>query len=381
MRDLKFKIASWMVIGVGVLGFIPGFLPFRTGKVILVEWAIFFAIALWFIKNIWVRLFLIWCILRVVIGLNQFSQITLHTIVFAMVLFQILSDKLNKDRINTILNVICGLALLQSAMVILQSFGVWFITFPLGVPTGTACHILFPKTLHSIYIFGNQIRAVPVGFLDNPNIASAFLAMCLPAFFRKERIRLVFFIILALGLIHSFGGILTCVIISAIFLGVKFGRKGLLFLIPVILIFTMYFTTSESVPNILDLSNRREVWNFHITKLIPKRPIIGWGLGQEPFLASIIRKEIKPDDQKWAHSHNEAISLTTELGLIGLFIVCGYFITTFRKLKKHNLIITCGLVACILASLSIFSMHSAIGLLLIIYMAMAERSKLDGLTG
>jgi len=355
-----------------MLGFIPGFLPFRIGKIILVEWAIFFAIALWFIKNIWIRLFLLWCILRTMIGLNQFSLITLHTVVFIIVLFQILSDKLNKDRINTVLNIICGLAILQSIMVILQRFGIWFITYPKGINPETALN-LFPRTLYPIYVFGYQFKAGLVGFLDNPNIASAFLAMCLPAFFRKKQMLFIPIIIIALFFVHCFGGIVTCILTSTIFLIMKFGRKGLLFLIPVFLIFAVYCATNENIPNILDLSNRKAVWTFHITKLITKRPIIGWGLGQEQFLAPIIRKEIKPADPRWLHSHNEPISLTTELGLIGLFFVCGYFITTFLKLKKNNLIITCGLIACLIASSSIFAMHSAIGLLLIFYMAMAEK--------
>ena len=379
MRDLKFKITSWIVLGVGSLGFIPGFLPFRTGKIILVEWVIFIAIALWFIKNIWIRLFLLWCILRTMMGLNQFSLITLHTIVFAIVLFQILSDKLNKDRINAILNIICGIAILQSLMIILQKFGIWFITYPIGADL-KAAHILFPNTLHSIYLFDYRVTFDIPGFLDNSDIASAFLAMCLPAFFRAKQLLFIPLILLALFFVHSFGGIIVCFIISMVFLIMKFGKKGIPFLIIIFLMFGAYYVKYEGVSNILS-STRCEIWDFHITKLIPKRPIVGWGLGQEKFLWPIIKNEgIKPVDLKWLHSHNEPISLTIELGLIGLFIVCGYFFTTFRKLKKDNLIITCGLIACIIASLAIFSMHSAIGLLLIFYMAMAERSKLDGFT-
>ena len=373
MRDLKFKITSWIVITVGTLVFIPGFLPFRTGKIIVVEWMIFSVIALWFIKNIWIRLFLFWCILRTMIGLNPSSLITLHTVIFGVVLFQLLSNKLDKDRINTVLNIICGIAIFQSIMVILQKYGIWFIAYPNDIDISSV-RILFPKTFHSIYIFGHQFNNGVVGFLDNPNIASAFIGMCLPAFFRKKQVFFIPLIIIALFFVHSFGGIVACIITSAIFLLVKFGKKGLLFLLPVLLIFSIYCLKNETLSNTLDLSNRKVAWNFYVTEIIPKRPIIGWGLGQERFLWPIIRKEIKPTEPKWLHSHNEPISLTIELGLIGLFLVCGYFFTIFRKLKKENLVIICGLIACIISFSSIFAMHSAIGLLLIFYMAMAERS-------
>ncbi len=365
-----------MVLGGGILGFIPGFLPFRTGKTILFEWSVFIFITLWFIENIWIKLFLLWCVLRTIIGLNQFSQITLHTIVFALVLYQILCNKFNKDRINTVLNIICCMAVIQSVMVILQGFRVWFITYPINADF-TSAKILFPKTQYSIYLLKNNHSDL-VGLLDNPNIASAFLAMCLPAFFRRGKLVFIPLVIIALFFIHSFGGIIACIITSIIFLIIKFRRRSLIFISIIFLILGLYCVKNETAKNVLDLSNRRAVWNFHITKLIPKRPIIGWGLGQERFLSLIIKKEAKQGEPRWLHSHNELISLTTEMGILGLLIVCGYFVSLFKKLKRSNLIITCGLAACISASLSIFSIHSAIGLILILYMAMAERSIADG---
>jgi hypothetical protein len=374
MRDLKFKITSWIVLAAGTLGFIPGFLPFRIGKILILEGAIFSGIAGWFIKNIWVQLFLIWCIIRVALGINKFSELTLHSLVFVLVIYQILANKLNKDRINTLLNIICVVAIIHSAVAILQYFGIWIIICPKGIDPKTAVFTIFPNTLYSIHIFGRQMSETVVGLLDNINTASALLGMCFPAFLRKKWYYTIPIVLIAFALIHSLGGILAALAAVLIFVIFKFGLKSLYAIIPTIGLFILYFIRFENLHNVfMSGSGRYGAWHFYITGLLAKRPIIGWGLGQSEFLWPIISKEVyQGGGPAWLHSHNEVITLAVELGIIGLILVAGYFITTFKNLRKKNIVVTCGLAACIISSLSIFSLHSAIGLLLIVYMAMAQ---------
>jgi len=360
-----------MILVGGVLAFLPGFLPFRTGKILIVEFALFTAIALLFIKNIWIRLFLLWCILRVILGINQYSQLSLHLLVFVLVFYQILTDKLNKDRVVHLLNIVCVIAILQTIMVILQRCGIWWTILPIGYKEAASISY-FKNSLLPLFIFRPPINIDSIGgFVGDTNTASALLGMCLPAFFRKKWHWFIPLILIGFFIIHAFGGIVAGTVALIVFLIFKFGKRSLYGIIPTGLLFIAYFIRFENLQNIfISGSNRFEVWRFYIQHLIPKRWIIGWGLGQGEFLWPIIEKETSFKNVMYWHSHNEIITMTAELGLIGLVIICGYFFTTFKKLKDP--VIICGLIACLTASLSIFTFHSAIGLILIVYMAIAH---------
>jgi hypothetical protein len=395
-----------MVIAAGILGLLPGILPFRINKIVVAELTMCAGIASWFIKDMWLKLFLLWCVVRVAMNVNQYSELTLHILVFVLVVYQILANTLTKDRVNVVLNIVCWVGLIHSAVTILQSFGVWFTVYPTGLDLKTVKLTIFQSSAYPIYILGHQCQDVLVGCADNTNSAAAFLAMCFPAFFRKRWCFFIPILILAFFLFHALGGIIAACAAALVFLILNFKKRYLLLVIPSAVVFIAYFSKFEHIQGLL-MRDRGPVWWFHITHLIAKRPVVGWGLGQSEFLWPIIKKEVWPNFPPWRHSHNEPITLTTELGIIGLILVSGYFIKTFISLLKtrkspfwdvreagydgivetaslksrksgivetnsQSVVITCGLTACIVASLSIFSLHSAIGLLLIVYMACAS---------
>jgi O-antigen ligase len=256
-------------------------------------------------------------------------------------------------------------------MVILQRCGIWWTILPIGYKEATSINY-FKNSLFPLFIFRPPININSIGgFVGDTNTASALLGMCLPAFFRKKWHWFIPLILIGFLIIHSFGGIVAGTVALIVFLIFKFGKRSLYGIIPVGLLFISYFIRFENLQNIfISGSNRFEVWRFYIQHLIPKRWIIGWGLGQGEFLWSIIEKETSFKNVMYWHSHNEIITMTAELGLIGLVIICGYFFTTLKNLKDP--VIICGLIACLTASLSIFTFHSAIGLILIVYMAIAH---------
>lgn len=379
MKDIKFKITSWLIVIAGVLGFVPGLLPFRTSKLIVVEYATIAAVALWFIKNIWIKLFLLFCIFRVATGINQYSTLTLHLLTFVLVFYQVLTNKLNYDaegstkneRLVHLLNIICVVALIQSLMVILQRCGIWWVILPKGYDKA-ATALLFDNTLFPLFVFNPSLYTTSVtGLIGDTNTGAALLGMCLPAFFRKKWWMLIPIVGVAFLIMHALGGIVAGLAALFIFLILKFRKKSLWGIIPASIAFLIYVLKTENMQVLASGCGRFDVWKFYIAHLIPKRPIVGWGLGQGEFLWKIIQLETPEKTVAYYHSHNEFITLTAELGIIGLILVCGYFITTFRKLKDP--IVICGLIACLMASMFIFSFHSAIGLILVVYMAMAEK--------
>jgi O-antigen ligase len=390
LADIKQNIALFLILAVGVIGFAPILLPFRVMKVFVSQWCVMAAVALLFIRNPWVSLFLLWAVIRTATTCNEWSVSTLQIIFMYLIIQQILVQKLNRKLINTALNIICVITLLHALWMALQSIGVWIAIVPRNFQ-GVNATVYLKDTLFPIYIFDKTDKITQfVGFADNINIASCILALGLPAFFRHSFIwkplrwlkipvgwcLLIPVVLAGHFFCHSLSGVLPTVLILSIYPIIKYGKKGFYGVIAVLALFAVYFLKFENFANVASLSDRGVVWKLCITKIIPVHWIQGWGVGQSPFHWKIIMSETGYTD-KWLHCHNEFIWLWLEMGIIGFGLVMAYVFGLFRKVVRiikydQALISTLGVLAGLGCCMGIFVIHSTVGIMILAYMAMLE---------
>ena len=296
------------------MGFIPGFSPFRVNKDIVCEWSIICFIALC-LRNKWVSLFVIWSLISMMlntytpVGLSRSYTLSLHMVVFFSVAYYFISEK--ATNIDRILDFICVSAVLSAVMVFLQYRGVWFGIVPRHIDTMPKYFLTFPNPRMCFVVFKNYCN--PMGFTDTSMTIGAFLALCLPAFFRKKWILLTPLIIAGIFVTKTLGGIIPAGVVIVLYIGWKWRRKGLLWIFLVLLGIGIWIYLNEPLNRLASLNGRWKIWRFCVTKLIPRKPFIGWGLGQAQFLPLIPALE-GATKGKWLHYHNEYINLAIELG-------------------------------------------------------------------
>lgn len=394
LKNAWFKLLLGLTILIGSLGFIPMGLSPRANQGLIYELALMAFCVVFFVRNNWLKTLFLYCMATVIYHITICGVMSLHVLFFSLIFCQILANKLNKDRVNFVFNAIAIAALLQSFAVICQYYGVWIILHPREIDMNVVKHTTFYlfgiKSL-AIHYFGFRLDNCYVGLLDNSNIAGSFLAMCIPAFFRKKWWVGLVFVIPSLVLVKSLGAIISAGVAVMVFLIYKNKKIALLSLIPIVFAVALYAHKYENIGSVVKGSGRFHVWGNYCTKVIPKKPIFGWGFARQnslyPLVNDTFRKAIEDNKGKdpkeivyqlvknnvdigeiFKHSHNEILSLIVELGLIGFFILLGYLCTFSRE----NLLVLCGFISCLMCSLYIFNLHSSIGLLMIVYMSVSE---------
>ncbi len=364
----KIPIALIVVFFISIFAYLPVLnIDLRIGRTMIAEWAMICFIALFLIKNVWVKSFCIWGVFSLVIHgfwtgfFDRQSYLTLNVLVFSCIFYQVVYDKLEKKHLFLVINGICILSIIQAIFMILNKFGIYFPFEP---------------------IRGGFLPAV--GFLDNTNLAGAFLAITIPLFFRKNWSYCLFFLIPAIVLSESFGAVISLTVATLVYLSLILEEKGFLFVCFIFFCsllfcyFIFFETTSRSFleyPRII-------TWEIAINEFASKRPIIGYGIGQW----SIVYKAIAPHAAKIKdynipkylemYAHNEYVQSYIEFGLIGLFFIFGFVCDLFRKLKKdrYSILLYCCIIACLVNALFNFIFHITTALIIIVYFAMYEKS-------
>lgn len=381
MKEIKLKLVTFIVLLIGALGFTPGLLPFRLGEELMSQLAIVLFIAIFYIKNRWIGVFLLWNIVRFYLGINNMSIWTIHTTIFYVVLYQMLFDKFNKNNIDIILDGICLVAIYQVCSMTLQFMGIWVHIIPLTLKDGGTFITFFSRTKFSMTLVDNipYYWSTLTGFTSNVTMASGLLAMCLPAFFRKKWYPGIILVVIGLLMAKAMSGIVAAIIISTIYIWVSHSKIRWQTISVLLAMFITYILISENHEQLLNGSGRWETWRFIITKLIPKRWIIGWGVGQAPALWPIISKETSFKGIAWIHAHNEYINLWLEYGVIGFVIGMGYVFTLVKNgfinitKDKTKLLIFLGAVSGLLNCMVSFPLHVTIGFMLVVYLAILDK--------
>lgn len=342
----KFTLVAGIVFVLGVLAYLPVPLPHRTQEEIIGKFAVMTGISFFLIRNIWLRLFLLYCIGQVFVYFSKASYLTLQTLFFYVVLMQVLADNLNKERAGKLLDIICLVGVLQAGWMILQYNGVWWL-------------ILNDIATYKINI---------VGFTSNPNLGSGLLAICVPAFLRKRMVFFLPFILTALWFNHNLQGLLVTAIILTVFIVHRLKNKIPFIVCSVLGVGLWLWRSGEWLT--FTRYDRLPIWKFCVLKEIPYHFWCGLGLGHGDKIWKDIMKFCHVTEA-FTHPHNEFIFLAIELGVVGFVLFMVYLLTSLwrfiRSMDKQKYLVFLGLVSVFLISGVSFIFHVTVGILAIIY--------------
>jgi len=348
---------------------------FRFETVVVV----LFAVVLWQINRWWAAFLL----LSFVSSIYPFSTKVSTDAFFAVLLgsfwFYVLSKYIKPDQIKYLLDAICVLALCNIVMLTCQYFGIDPIFKAKDGGSGTPL----------------------VGFLSNKNEVSAFLAFCLPAFFRDKWVRLTPLVFLGLTVASSTGGTLAAVVATMVFWLLRDGRGAFIknwwktiTLLVWFLLFLGYFDTIPvdlfDTKQIIQMSvddkyqteitapvySRFEAWAKGLD-LYKQHWIFGSGIGHW----KIVFKSINLHDTWFKHAHNEFLQSVFEFGIFFVVMCSGYLFSITKKIRssillynnKNIIIPTAAIVAICLNSLVNFPFHIAqTAILAVTWMAIFE---------
>lgn len=347
IKWVDFGIA--FVLAASVLGFVPYRMPLRAQQEVAAKLMCILAVSFFLIKDKWLKLFLAYMAFSAVYFFSKYSLLALMNLTLFVVMMQVIADKLNRERENTLLDAICLIGTAQAGLMYLQANGVW-------------------------WIFANRMN-IPhniVGFTSNPMLASGLVSMCVPAFLRKRKAWVLLFVLPVLIVNHSLQGILATAVVLVWFIARKFAVKDrLVFLGLMIGAVGLWIWLSGEWQSFVRY-DRLRIWTYCMTNIIPQYPILGCGLGN----GFLWWKDIMQGchvTEAFYHPHNEFIYLAMETGLIGLWLCLEYLGHGIERLVKNldeiKFIVLLGIVSGLLNCMVSFTMHVTIGLVLMAYLS------------
>jgi|GEM_PF-3036025 len=218
---------------------------------------------------------------------------------------------------------------------------------------------IFSALLVCLYAFLFQEKEI-FGSFGNPNLFASFLVsafpFCLVKFYETKERGLKFFyftslviIFLSLYLTKSRAGIGAGIVSLVLFLGLGFhkevigSRKNLKRFYQILgLAIFLSIIFIQPILKFVALKDRIFIWQGAL-RLIKEKWLFGWGIGNFPvyfprFSPPILR-QIYPD-QFVNNAHNEFLTLTSELGIIGLvlflFILGRAFLLVKRNFRNED---------------------------------------------
>jgi hypothetical protein len=166
------------------------------------------------------------------------------------------SDKWVKHK-NIVYDAVCGMCLFNVALQIAQLLG-----------------LNFPRGITSVGMYGWP------GMFGNSNEISIFMAMGLPFFFRRKWAYLIPLVVGGLVLSRTTSGIIAAVVISSVYVLVRFRNgydRGSI--VVAMLAFAIFFVTVVDKFNFVDqMGNRGMAWKATMIAATVKPQ--GWGFGQ-----------------------------------------------------------------------------------------------------
>ena len=329
-------------------------------KFIMMRFVLLWIIGMFVLTNNWARTWFSWVIICLVCHYNTYALERVHFILFFLILFQLLRDRLNPKGVTIIFNTICVVALLHIVWMVLQKHGVNFIYY------GMAGH-----------------ENTPLGVYGNTNNTGALIALSLPCFFRKKW---------WIGLLPCFYGLY----LASAFVSVVAASVGILAYIyltqsKMILILTLiiilscvfiYGYTSENPKNFKDGNKRIHYWT-KIYNEVSLKPVKGHGVGIFKYIFPQIDltkyktgspNNIQDKPTSFLKAHNDYLELAFNQGYVGLLLFLGFVFSHISKfargVKTHQGMIAFTAVAiAMVMSFGHFLIHSTLILLPSIYLS------------
>lgn len=233
-------------------------------------------------------------------------------------------------------------------------------------------------------LMGLSSRDVRCGITANPNESGTLMALCLPAFFRGDKLIkssspwmprwywLSPFIILGVVLSKAFGGVLGSSLAIIIFAGIH-GHK--LWPTALILISSFLYYRYVDQPNI---DRRLYIWHKALSICTNSNPIIGCGLGNW----KLVNRGLEEAGQYtgplgWIRLHNSFIQGYVEMGVGFIVVIFGYLgdiaMRARRNFREIALPLSAlGAVAGTMTANSVFRMNAINAMIIITWLAILE---------
>lgn len=391
----KVPIILIICIGFIVLGFYPTpNIDFRIGKNIVAEFALLFFVMIIFLKNRWLRLFMLWSIILCFSKYDKNSYMTLQTMIMYVMFYQVFYNKLKASHLSTILSGICIVTLAQCVLIFMQNWGVNFAILPFkglisnhvyfdgwitttNITQFTKMHVRYLNNPF-LYIFPKDVIC---GIMSNPNMTSSALALGLPAFFRKGWRKYIPFVLFALIISRSLGGLIPGIAAIVLMCWLRYKRHRILIVVIGFFALCYYVMQFGEMKSILTGSGRYKYWRFAVEHILIAKPRIFWigtGLGQFKVLFPAVSMVIHQMPVKYAQLHNEYLQLIIEHGIVGFTFAIGFILSLLSKLSKPisnvEKIAVVGIFVGLLNCGVNFLMHTNAAILLLVYFLIIDVS-------
>jgi len=224
----------------------------------------------------------------------------------------------------------------------------------------------------------SQYDPIPnVGFMSCYNGASAFLAICFPAFLRRKWIWIAPLFIPAFIYSHTFIGPLAVGIIIICFVSVKYPYFGKVLIAGLAAgtMITAYWVYVDKP----DHNFRYKVWKASLTQHMPQKPWLGSGIGHWKLVysrPSFIRQTADISQKAhFAQAHNEIIQGQFEMGNLFSIILVGYLLNILRRYRDKAVIPALALISILITGSTFFIFHIPFtAMVAIIWVAMLEKT-------
>lgn len=283
--------------------------------------------------NVWIGLFLLASMISSIYPVSTPHSTVAVRAVFVGCLFFYFVCQVPYKGVGNLMDGIAILAIINSIMLIFQYIGI-------------------------DPIFKPRFGGLPpeVGFLHNPNETAAFLAICLPAFFRHGWAWFIPLVVVGAFCTQTSGGMVAMCGAASVYLllsDIPLSWKIMGGCITAALC-VLYIELKEGalVPESLQL--RMKVWGISWDKY-KKHPWIGYGIGHWKILFSriIVKGSV------WRSAHNEYVQGAVELGVSFPVLVAGYIARLFIVYRKELILPVSAIAAIIISSCVHFTFHIA----------------------
>ena len=318
---------------------------------LLLEWGVWIYLALFFLKNKWLKCWFIWVVLCLIFQYNRYSYAFANTILLYTLFYQVMEDRLTKRNIGHILNGICIIAWLHLIWMILQWQDIWWL-----------------------YKSAARGQWAIFGLVANSNNAGMLLALSVPCFLRRKWWIMLSFILGGIILSKHETSLVAVIVGLLAYVWIKFPKWRFTAVGLIIVVCLSYFRFRDPKDLAYSINIRfngfRRMW-----QVIKASPLQGLGLGQFRNVFYAIQKYFYKDTSLFFRAHNVGLQLLLEQGAIGLGLMAGFVCSVSEKFltlkKKDNLafIAFIGLVIAGIGCLAHFTAQTSSFVIPIFYMA------------
>ena len=229
----------------------------------------------------------------------------------------------------------------------------------------------FLATIVQSYNITSVFVGPTCGLVFNPNEASALFALCFPAFLREGRKKFLPVIILSLGMITSFNGVLAVAVGGCLYVAVTISQWVIL---PIAIGAGLFLFLDKPQVGV-----RYYAWKNALISWSNDSWGIGCGVGHWKTIAILMAENGEYLAEKgtvWGRLHNTFIQNLVEMGVGSGVITLGYLTNLFRRATRKALVPVIALVVVLVccSTNSMFRMNAFNGMMAITWLAILERT-------